>query len=212
MKARPKIERETILFLLIFFVTGVFLFYLFNNQILNYSQWSAAAKSQSTTSNTVQAQRGEILAQDKSGNLYTLALSVWQYNISISPREVPDKQKLVNALASIIPNMNSAAVLSDINNNNVYVPPVITGLDQATAQKIENANLTGVFVTPTLTREYPDGSTIAPQDIGFVGNNGEGVYGVEATHNSELTGTSGDQNNQVDSLGRLINVLSTKPP
>lgn len=203
----PNVERTTILFVLFFFITGLFLFSLFQHQVLDHDQYVAAAQAQSTSTTQQPAQRGQILAQDKDGKTFSLAVSDWQYDLEISPRQVKDKQKLLDNLKQDIPTLNVADVLSKINNSKVYVPPVVSGLDAETANKVTESNYAGVFIIPKLIRVYPDGSNIAPQVLGFVGSDGQGKYGIESSQDPVLQGTSGGQTSKLDSLGRLISIL-----
>ncbi len=212
MAGKVHVERVTVLYLLIFFVTGLFVFFLFQKQILDYAQYSAAAKAQTTSTTPQPAARGRILAHDKAGNVYTLAVSSWEYQLQISPRQVKNKQNLVNLLKVDIPTLDTNAVLAAINNNNVYIPPVMSGLDATTAEKITSKGYSGVFMVPVLARIYPDGANTAPQIIGFVGGDGAGKYGVEATYNDQLVGKSGDTTALRDSLGGLISVLGGAQP
>lgn len=215
MVSSVRIERTTVLFLLFFFISGLFLFSLFQHQVLDHDQYVAAAQAQSTSTTQQPAQRGQILAQDKDGKTFSLAISDWQYDLEISPSQVKDKQKLLDLLKQDIPSLNEAEVMAKINNNNIYVPPVVTGLDAATAQKISTAGGTGysgVFIIPKLVRIYPDGSNIAPQVLGFVGSDGQGKYGIESSQDAQLQGSSGDQTSKLDSLGHLISVLGRSQP
>ncbi len=212
MAAPAKVDRSTILFVVIIFVSGLFLFELFKKQVLQHSQYAAAAEEQSTAVVSQPAQRGQILAQDRDGKLFTLAVSDWRYQLLISPRQVKNKEKLVDELKTYIPTLDRADTLSKITNDKVYVPPIIKDLDVATAQKIADKDYAGVFMLPVLLRVYPDGDGIAPQILGFVGADSEGKYGVEASQDKVLRGTSGDEKAKRDSLGRLIDVLGGKEP
>lgn len=212
MAPRLKIERSTVLFVVIIFVSGFFLFELFSKQVLQHSQFAAAAEDQSTAVVSQPAQRGQILAQDRDGKLFSLAVSDWRYQLQISPRQVKNKEKLVDALKVELPSLDRAETLSKISNDKVYIPPLIKDLDVATAQRIAEKRFAGVFLKPVLVRVYPDADGIAPQILGFVGADGEGKYGIEAAHDQELRGLSGDEKAKRDSLGRLIDVLGGKEP
>lgn len=212
MSARPKIERSATLFVVIIFVSGMFMFKLFEKQVLQHSQYAAAAEGQSTATVSQPAQRGQVYAQDRDGKLFTLAVSDWRYELLISPRQVKNSEKLVEALKTDLPNLDTKDVLSKIDNDKVYVSPIIKDLDVVTAQKIAAKNYAGVSLKPVLLRVYPDGDGIAPQILGFVAADGEGKYGIESAYDQELRGASGDEKAKRDSLGRIIDVLSGKEP
>lgn len=209
MAGKIRIERSTVLFVLFFFITGLFLFSLFQHQVLDHAKYVAAAAAQSTSTIQQPAERGQILARDKDGNTFTLAVSDWTYLLEISPAQVNNKQRLLNLLKNDIPTLDIGAVYSKINNNDIYVPPVMTGLDAATAQTITNKGYAGVYILPTLTRVYPDGANIAPQALGFVGGDGHGKSGVEAYYDDQLQGSTGSVTTELDSLGKLINIVGS---
>lgn len=202
--------RPAALFVFIALVSGIFFFKLFQLQILEHTRLASAAEEQSTAQTTRPAQRGQIFATDRDGKRYTLAVSDWRYQLQISPRQVKNKRKLLELLRADIPSLDIEDVLKKIDNDKIYVPPIIKDLDKSTAQKITDKKYAGVSLLPFLLRIYPDGEGIAPQLLGFVGADGEGKYGVEAIHDSVLSGSSGSQVAKRDSLGRLIDILGGK--
>lgn len=207
---RPVVSRVTVLGAVLFFVAGYFLFNLFSKQVLQHQAYAEAAQAQSTSVTPTPAPRGTIYATDKDGKLYGLAVSEWQYQLMISPRQVRDKAKLLDTLATYkLPNFDKATISAKVDNDKVFVPPVLDGIDAAVAGKISAANLQGVFMIPKLVRVYPDGASIAPQVLGFVGADGHGKYGVEQFYDSTLQGTSGSETAKQNSLGQLIDILSS---
>jgi len=208
MVGLPKIERVGVLFFVFFFVGGVMIFGLFQKQILEHQQYAEASTAQSTSQTTVPAERGRIFAKDKSGTLVNLAVSDWRYNLIVSPQLIKDKQKFATALATDYPAMTATDIFNGVNSDKVFTI-LAKGLSVDEADKISQQKYRGVSLVPELTRVYPDGSNIAPQLIGFVGADGTGKYGLEASYDNELQGRVGDQKSKRDSLGRLIDVLST---
>lgn len=202
--------RLLIVFGLVFFLTGSVLFRLFEKQVLEHEDFVKAAETQSTATTPIPASRGKIYAKDKDGQLYPLAISQWRYQLLVSPRQVKDKNKLADALATDLPDLKKAEIFAAINNDKLYVPPLIKGLDEVKAQQITKKRYGGVFVLPELTRVYPEGDKIAPQVLGFVGGDGVGKYGVEAVRDDLLRGRGGATKTKRDSLGRLIDILSTE--
>lgn len=208
MTQRPLIERSVVLFLVIFFLLGSLLFRLFEKQVLEHQQYAQAALAQSTNTTVQPAERGRIYAKDRDGKLLPLAVSEWSYQLSISPRQVKNKSKLIAALKEDLPSINTDELMAKIDNDKVFLPPVLKNIDGDTAKKITDKDYAGVFMIPSLSRIYPEGSNIASQILGFVGGDGTGKYGVEAVYDNLLRGTSGQEKAKRDSLGRLIDVLS----
>lgn len=203
-----KIERVGVVFFSFFFVGGVMAFGLFQKQILEHQQFAQASVNQSTSQSTTPAERGRIIASDRNGTLVTLAVSDWRYNLVVSPKLIKDKQKFAQALSGEYPKISAADVLAGVSNDKVF-SILAKDLTVDEADKISQQNYRGVTLMPGLTRVYPDGSNIAPQVLGFVGVDGVGKYGIEASYENQLEGKKGDQKSQRDSLGRLIDVLST---
>ncbi|QQG49975.1 MAG: penicillin-binding protein 2 [Candidatus Berkelbacteria bacterium] len=202
--------RLIVIFGLIFFLTGSIIFRLFEKQVIEHDDFVKAAETQSTATTAITAPRGKIYAKDKDGQLYPLAISQWQYLLEVSPRQVKDKQTLAALLAKDLPELKEEDIFSKINNDKLYVPALIKGLDEIKAQSITKQNYKGVFVKPVLARVYPEGDKIAPQALGFVGADGSGKYGIEAVHDDLLRGRGGSTKAKRDSLGRLIDILSTE--
>jgi len=67
-----------------------------------------------------------------------------------------------------------------INNDKLYVPPLKTGLDYDTAQKITNSDITGVMVLPENSRYYPE-NDLASQLLGFVMRKVKGIMDLRVT-------------------------------
>jgi len=212
MEARPVGWRVVLVFAVLVVCFGGLVSRLFQKQVLEHDQYSAIAANQSISARVELADRGEILATDKEGKTYPLAASVWTYYVSVSPRAVANKEKLAELLANDIPQLTKDSIFNQINNDKVYVPPIISGLDEATANKIRDKNYRGVYVGTELSRQYPEADGIAPQVVGFVGADGQGKYGIEAYYDGLLRGKTGQALARQDSLGRLLYILGETRP
>lgn len=188
------------------FAVGYFGFRLFRLQVLQYSDYAEAAEAQSTSTSVQQAQRGQILAKDRDGKIYTLAASNEVYTLEVVPQQVKNAQILSEELAKLV-DLSADDIYQKINNDKPYIPPLLVGLDRAKADEIIGKEYAGVFVNPQLVRVYPEGSAIASQIIGYVGADGQGKYGIEAEYDSTLRGIAGRETAKKDSFGRLIEIL-----
>lgn len=203
--------RINLFFALLFFLGGSLLFRLFEKQVIEYSQYAKAAEAQSVGETVVQASRGRIFLKDKDGKLLPLAVSQWKYQLLVSPRQVKNKRVLSEKLSADLGGTPSANdIFKLIDNDNVYVPAIVKGLEAALAEKITANDYVGVFLVPQLVRVYPEGASLASQTLGFIGADGQGKYGVEAVYDDVLRGNSGLQRTKRDSLGRLIDILGGK--
>lgn len=194
------------------FLFGYFVFRLFQVQVVDHAAYAEAAQAQSTSTKVQQAQRGQILARDRDGKIYTLAASEERYQLSVAPQQVADKTFLAKELKLLVPELNEQEVFNNINNDKVYVPPLVKGLSRAKADQIIREKYKGVYVEPELVRVYPEGAAIASQILGYVGSDGQGKYGVEAVYDKLLRGVAGSQQAKKDSFGRLIDILGGETP
>jgi len=212
MGEKPAGWRIVLIFAVLVVGFGGLVSRLFQKQVLEHNQYSAIAAAQSISTRVELADRGEILATDKEGKTYPLAASVWTYYVAVSPRAISNKEALSKLLAADLPSLTAEDIFNQINSDKVYVPPIISGLDEETANRIQEKNYRGVYVGAELSRQYPDADGIAPQVIGFVGADGQGKYGLEAYYDDLLRGKTGLAQARRDSLGHLLDILGeTKP-
>src|SRR3989344_55583 len=202
--------RVAVVSVLALLLGGALFFRLFEKQVIEHDRYAEAAKAQSTNERVVPAERGKIFAKDKDGGLFPLAVSEWQYDLEISPREVPNKENLARFLSKDIRGVSSRQILQQIDNDKVYVPPVVKGLAVTLAEKITAQKYAGVYLTKRLVRVFPEGASLAPQAIGFVDSSAEGKYGIEAVYDKTLRGKVGFEFATRDSLGRLIDLIGGK--
>lgn len=202
--------RPTVVFAILFLFGGIFLFALFQRQVINYTTFAEAAERQSTSTLSQPAERGQILAQDKDGNSYVLAVSEWRYQLLLAPKQIKNAEKLVNLLKNDLPDLDTNTALEQIYSNKSYVPAIAKNIQSETARKIIAQHYTGVYVWPEIVRVYPEGSRLAAQVLGFVSQDGQlGKYGIESYYEQQLLGHSGSEVSKRDSFGRLIDVLNS---
>ncbi len=181
--------------------------------ILKHDHYTALAVSQQRFDQTQIAQRGQIFAHDSATDdtsYYPLAFDMKNYAVWAVPNQIPQKEATANTLSGLL-GLTKDDIFSQINNNKLYIPALKKGLTYDDAQKVEKSSLTGVYVTPQYSRDYPEGS-LASQVLGFVNSDGDGQYGFEGHYNNELTGKSGDIKGEKDTLGRVIDLLQQKDP
>ena len=212
MTGRWWLGREIVVAGCFIFLLGVTWFRLFEKQVLEHQQYQEASKSQSTSTQFEPAARGRIFLTDRSGELHPVAFSLWRYELLVSPRQVKNKTRLAKELSDSLPNLKKDEVLALINNDKVYIPPLMKNIEEESAHRLQSKNLAGVFLNPQLVRYYPEGAAILSQTLGFVGADSQGKYGLEAAFNESLRGQSGNAAVKKDSFGRLIDVLASSAP
>ena len=152
----------------------------------------------------VPAVRGSITSADGT----TLAMTVQTDLVHADPPLITQAKKSFSAVASALAGplgMSAAAILAKLENptSKDYVM-LKKAVPATTAAAITALNEPGIAMTPSYTREYPNGD-LAANLIGFTNTNGAGVLtgeaGIEQSDNSLLAGRAGQQEVQVGTNG-----------
>lgn len=105
-------------------------------------------------------------------------------------------------ILSEILEMEYEEVLDKITSNYSYVV-LKKWITDEQAQKIREAELSGINIIEDNKRVYPYGN-FAPYVLGFTNIDQNGLYGVEATYNDQLTGIPGRTVVNTDAYGREL--------
>lgn len=145
----------------------------------------------------VDARRGAIY--DRNG--IPLAISVSANAVYVIPNEVRDKENTARTLAEILA-VDYEFVLQRLNKPTAseWIKKRVT-TEEALA--VHRANLPGVGVVDNPERYYPYGS-IAPQVLGIVGIDNQGLEGIELYYDQYLRGIRGEAVFERDAVGRMI--------
>lgn len=159
------------------------------------------ARRQHMSAETVSTPRGMIT--DRNGNI--LARSVECRSIYANPSIVTDIDATAAALGGILGRpADKVRPLLEKKRSFVWVARRV---DDATAEAVRQADLTGIELTREYERIYPY-RQVAGQLLGFVGMDGKGLEGVERSFEEQLGGLSVRQAVQRDASGRLFHVDS----
>lgn len=181
---------------------------LFREQIVDGAKYKAKAEKQHITKQEVRAQRGSIYINEEYGEPYPVATNIVYYQVSVVPKFLKNPREVAEELSSFI-QIDANEIYRKINNKRLYLPPLKKHLTKQTAEKIEELDLTGVYLAPEVSRLYPEGSMLA-QTLGFIDNQGNGNYGVEAFYHEAMEGISGVKVANRDSTGRKISTIKTE--
>ena len=136
------------------------------------------------------AGRGPIL--DRNGRL--LALETRLGNVTLWKPEVVNPEVLSGELAPLL-EQSPAELLDRINNSQSDFMYLKKQVNEPTVRLIEAAilegRLQGVSIEPVVGRIYPE-RNLASQIIGFVGEENNGLAGIEYAFNRELTPETGN--------------------
>jgi cell division protein FtsI (penicillin-binding protein 3) len=122
-------------------------------------------------------ERGSIL--DRNGKI--LAVQTTLYNIAITRSAVVDKPAFANLLAPVtsIPESELLEKLNESGSDFFYLKKKISESEKsAIADVVKEAKLHGIRLEPVMSRTYPENS-LASHVVGFLGDDGEGLTGVE---------------------------------
>jgi cell division protein FtsI (penicillin-binding protein 3) len=181
-------------FLLCFAVIAGRAFWL---QGVQGAQLASEAVYQQTEVVTVPGLRGSLL--DRFGN--PLAVSEDAKTIFATPYQVKQPQRTAEKLAAIL-DLEQGEVLESLTEDSGFAY-VARKVDLPRAARIDRLDLPGIGELPDSRRTYPQGE-LAAQAIGAVGDEGQGLTGLEVGEDDVLRGEDGERRVIKDALGEPI--------
>lgn len=166
------------------------------HQIVRGEELSRAALEQQTSDNTVRAKRGKIYDR----NYKVLASNTSVETISITPKNLRDSiekngmsvKTVAEDIASML-DLNGEDVEKKINKESSfeYIKKK-TDKDEADTLRnyIEEKKLSGISFVEDVKRYYPY-NNLASHVIGFVGDDNQGLEGIESVYDDKLSGIPG---------------------
>jgi cell division protein FtsI (penicillin-binding protein 3) len=158
---------------------------------------ASEATYQQTDVVTVPGLRGSVL--DRFGN--PLAVSEDAKTIYATPYQVKKPRLAAEKLASIL-DLDGAEVLDSLTEDSGFAY-VARKVDLPSAARVARLELPGIGELPDSRRTYPQGD-LAAQTIGAVGDEGQGLTGLEQGEDSALAGSDGERRIVNDALGEPI--------
>ncbi len=164
-----------------------------------YDYYKDKAFDQITTTSSLKAERGNIY--DANMNLLATTKTTWR--IFVSTKELRTRIKSDNKDYYAIISIGLQDILS-LDYNETYKKLSTSNVLDVTLKKsaseeeynqiityIQKNDLDGLLLTEAQTsRYYPEG-TLAAHVLGFTGSDNQGLYGLEYSYNSTLSGTDG---------------------
>ncbi len=164
---------------------------------------ASEAAYQQTDVVTVPGLRGSVL--DRFGN--PLAVSEDAKTIYATPYQVKKPQQTAEKLASIL-GLEKAEVLKSLSEESGFAY-VARKVQIPKAARVARLELPGIGELPDSRRTYPQGD-LAAQTIGAVGDENQGLTGLELGEESVLHGTDGERRIVNDALGEPIRLETAK--
>ncbi|MBC7261682.1 MAG: hypothetical protein H5T63_06680, partial [Chloroflexi bacterium] len=131
---------------------------------------------------------------------YLLAVDATVYDIEAMPDQITDTRKLANALAPLL--QEPAEELHNLLRSKKPQVHLQRIFREEVAKSIEQLNMGGLLVIPKPGRVYPH-KELAASVLGFVNDEGQASYGVEAYYHAFLAGKEGSRIVERDAMGCL---------
>ena len=169
-----------------------------------------AADTQQAVTAVIPAPRGTIT--DRNG--VELAVSEAADEVVADPYLIKNPQQVAGRLAPLL-NQPFPAVLEKLTKPGTGYSPLADFLPASRAVaigrlRINGLPIDGITMSPQTTRTYP-GADEASQVLGFVGGQGQGLWGLEGYFNSALSGRPGLRRTVSDAVGTPIAVDQLRP-
>ena len=190
----------------------VLVYRLYSYQFVQHEYYSRLASQEHRETITVVPKRGSLV--DANGN--PLALSVSLDAVQVVGRDVADPQATALALSPVL-ELPPGDVLARIDPASQRAVTIQAGLSAAVADRVREVvrdqDLSGISLVQAPARQYPEGS-IAAQVLGYLGNDRDGLAGLEYYFEDELAGEPGMIDTELD-IARQELILArrvVKPP
>jgi cell division protein FtsI (penicillin-binding protein 3) len=193
------VNKKKLLFTLFVFIGlfGLVVSKAFYVQVIHRGKLISYAHSQFVRKIKKYPPRGNIL--DRNGN--PLAINVPTYNIFTIPKLNPNKGIYKN-LSKIVPELPLPKILAKIKGRKNYT--ILARRLKLTSDQVEKIKeIDGIYFDKEFTRFYP-GHELLAQTIGYMGQENQGLSGLELKFNKELIGEPVEVKFYRDAKGRPI--------
>lgn len=168
---------------------------------------------QSYSSKEINYKRGEIT--DRNGN--KLAVSKKVYDLVLDPYLIRSKQEYIDATAKALSKVFDISekkldnILDKYGEKQYYVMKKYKGISREIVQEFKeleekDRNIKGVVFDERYERFYPYGS-VGSKIVGFCSSDNVGVWGIENSYNSSLSGVNGRRYGYYDSDLHLVETV-----
>jgi len=182
------VRRIRLFFLLVVAVIGVFWVRAFYLQVIQHEHYVQAAQSDQLKEYEIPAPRGVIRAHN-GDDVIPIVLNQKLYTVYADPTLVKDADKAAEALARTLGG-NAADYEAKLTKRDSRYVVLAKKVEDDKRQEVLRYKYPGVGAQEVSYRTYPNGS-LASQLLGFVNDEGAGVYGVEQGLEDKLVGTPG---------------------
>lgn len=188
------LKRILIMAVVIIFLMTTTVARVFYLTIVRGEELSEKAETQQLKDTEITAMRGTIY--DSNGNVLAQSASVW--NVFIDPLNIKDKQRdlIVDEFANLFGyDADEKKEFYDRTNHQNHYELVEKKVENNIKEKlskfVSKNELGGCIGTEQTTKRYYPYGTLASSVIGFTGADDQGLSGIEAYYDKQLTGTNG---------------------
>lgn len=188
------LKRILIMAVVIIFLMTTTVARVFYLTIVRGEELSEKAETQQLKDTEITAMRGTIY--DSNGNVLAQSASVW--NVFIDPLNIKDKQRdlIVDEFANLFGyDADEKKEFYDRtthqNHYELVEKKVENNIKEKLSKFVSKNKLGGCIGTEQTTKRYYPYGTLASSVIGFTGADDQGLSGIEAYYDEQLTGTNG---------------------
>ena len=188
------LKRILIMAVVIIFLMTTTVARVFYLTIVRGEELSEKAETQQLKDTEITAMRGTIY--DSNGNVLAQSASVW--NVFIDPLNIKDKQRdlIVDEFANLFgydadEKKEFYEKTTHQNHYELVEKKVENNIKEKLSKFVSKNELGGCIGTEQTTKRYYPYGTLASSVIGFTGADDQGLSGIEAYYDEQLTGTNG---------------------
>ena len=192
--SKRMLKRVLLMAVVIIFLMTTTVARVFYLTIVRGEELSEKAETQQLKDTEITAMRGTIY--DSNGNVLAQSASVW--NVFIDPLNIKDKQRdlIVDEFANLFGyDADEKKEFYDRTNHQNHYELVEKKVENNIKEKlskfVSKNELGGCIGTEQTTKRYYPYGTLASSVIGFTGADDQGLSGIEAYYDEQLTGTNG---------------------
>lgn len=192
------VKRIRVFYGVLILVVAVFAVRLFYLQIINHGHYRAAALSDQLKQYEIPAKRGTIAAYEGE-HILPVVLNQELYVIYADPVNVKKVDSTADKLAPVL-GLDETKLVKQLKTEKTRYVVLAKKVSPEMQKKVTALKLPGIGSVAQDYRTYPQG-VLASQLLGFVNDEGKGVYGVEQALNKQLSGKSGELKAITDASG-----------
>lgn len=192
-------QRAHIILLSLGIIAALLLFNVFRLDFFLYNYYREKAFDQITTTSSLKAERGNIY--DSNMNLLATTKTTWRIFVSTKEIQKASKKDGINYAERIaegvaeVFGLEKESIYKKISNTAKLDVTLVKSAEKNEYNAIVNYaiknGIEGLILTEAQSSRYYPQGTLAAHVIGFTGNDNQGLYGLEYSYNSLLSGKDG---------------------